>query len=360
VELNSARRAIAAIAVGMMLAIAACGGSSGSKTPTPPPSDAPADITPPPTSVGIDLGNDIPPAAGATPTPFFPTTTAGLPPHPACDAPRPHAAGDSNETLASGGIDRTYNLHVPPSYDGKRQTPLELTLHGFGSNARQQAIYSQMPAKGDREGFIVVSPNGAGTPQHWNYPGLDGADDIAFMRDLLDRIEADLCIDQAWVFVTGMSNGAAFSSFVACAMPDRITAIAPVAATAYPNSCTTDRAIPVISFRGTDDACVPYGGGTSQCGQMLPVKPAEDAAAAWAAHDGCNSTPASQPYSAHVRTIAYSECRDDAAVVLFVVDGGGHTWPGSIDVPRLGATTHEVNATDQIWEFFAAQASLRR
>src|SRR4029079_6232387 len=101
---------------------------------------------------------------------------------------------------------------------------------------------------------------------------------IAFVRDLLDKVESDLCVDPKWVFATGMSNGAAFPSLLACAMPDRITAIAPVAATVYPQACGADRAIPVISFRGTEDPCVPYGGGTSQCGQMLPVKPAEDAA----------------------------------------------------------------------------------
>jgi polyhydroxybutyrate depolymerase len=262
--------------------------------------------------------------------------------------------------LQSGGIERTYILHVSPSYDGTRQTPLVLNLHGFGSNARQQAIYSGFPGKSDREGFIVVTPDATGTPKHWNYPGLGGADDIGFMRDLLDRVEADLCIDAKRVFVSGMSNGAAMSSFIACAMPDRITAIAPVAASVFARTCTGVRAIPTISFRGTEDPCVPFEGGTSKCGQFLPVVAAKDAMRAWAEHNRCNVTPAEQQFSAHVNTITYSECSDGAAVVLFVIDGGGHTWPGSIDVPRLGATSHEVNATDEIWQFFAAQGNLRR
>jgi len=46
-------------------------------------------------------------------------------------------------------------------------------------------------------------------------------------------------------------------------------------------------------------------------------------------------------------------------VVLYTIDGGGHTWPGAIAVPRLGATTQEVNATDEMWSFFVAQGSLR-
>ena len=58
----------------------------------------------------------------------------------------------------------------------------------------------------------------------------------------------------------------------------------------------------------------------------------------------------------HVRTIAYSECDENTAVLLYAVEGGGHTGPGSIDVPRLGAVTNEIDATDLLWEFFEAQA----
>ncbi len=329
--------------------LAACGGSSGDSTPTPEASSPGGAAT---------ASSD-----NATSEPARTTAAASTPDiaaRAACAVAKPHAVGDSNETLPSGGLERTYILHVPPQYDGTRETPLVLNLHGFGSNARQQAIYSGFPAKGDHEGFIVVTPNGTGAPQHWNYPGLPGTDDIAFIRELLDRLESDLCIDAKRVFVSGMSNGAAMSSFVACAMPDRITAIAPVAASVFARTCPGVGAIPIISFRGTDDFCVPFEGGTSQCGQQFPVVAAKDAMKSWAEHDGCSMTPAEQQFSANVDTIAYSECADDTAVVLFIIKGGGHTWPGAIDVPRLGATTHEVNATDEIWQFFVGQGNLRR
>lgn len=321
----------------------ACGGG-GSNREAAPALDAPGDVP------------------SSTPAPAASVTNAGAspPPPPACAGAKPHTTGDADQHLSSGGLDRTYILHVPPQYDGTRSLPLVLNLHGYGSNARQQAIYSRLPAKGAKEGFIVVSPDGTGDQHHWNYPGLGGVDDIAFVRDLLDRVESDLCVDEKRVFVAGISNGAAFASFVACAMPERITAIAAIAATAYPAACPAAAVIPIISFRGTEDPCVPYNGGTSQCGQRLPVQPAEDAMRAWAQHDGCNPDPSMQPYTDGVRTIAYSECTNDAAAVLFVVEGGGHTWPGSIDVPRLGVTTHKLDATDQLWQFFAAQGNLRR
>ena len=52
--------------------------------------------------------------------------------------------------------------------------------------------------------------------------------------------------------------------------------------------------------------------------------------------------------------MAYSECRDEVAVLLYIVEGGGHTWPGAADVARLGNVTQEIDATDLIWEFFEA------
>lgn len=330
---------------------AGCGSGGGSSTTTPAGNASPAATA----TAFFDTNASPEPSSAATPE-----TAADMAARASCAAVKPHAAGDTTETMQSGGIDRTYILHVPALYDGTRETPLVINLHGFGSNARQQAIYSGFPDKADNEGFIVVTPNGTGSPQHWNYPGLGGADDIAFMGDLLDRVEADLCIEVKRVFVSGISNGAAMASFIACAMPDRISAIAPVAASVFPRTCTGAAPVPIISFQGTDDPCVPFNGGTSKCGQALPVPATKDAILNWATHDGCNTTPAEQQFSPHVSTIAYSECTDDAAVVLFVIDGGGHTWPGSIDVPRLGVTSHEVNATDEIWEFFVAQGNLRR
>jgi len=40
-------------------------------------------------------------------------------------------------------------------------------------------------------------------------------------------------------------------------------------------------------------------------------------------------------------------------VILYVIDGGGHTWPGrQWPVPLLGRSTRDVAANDLIWEFF--------
>src|SRR3954453_3178070 len=108
--------------------------------------------------------------------------------------------GEHTRTLASGGLERTYLVHVPRSYDGKRPYPVVLVFHGGGSNARQWIPFCGLDGKADRAGFIAVYPNGTGKVIQgyevlgWNggprRPGGDGpeankVDDVGFTGALL-------------------------------------------------------------------------------------------------------------------------------------------------------------------------------
>jgi polyhydroxybutyrate depolymerase len=90
----------------------------------------------------------------------------------------------------------------------------------------------------------------------------NGVDDVAFTRGMLDRLEADLCVDPRRVFATGMSNGGFMSHRLACEMSDRIAAVAPVSGVNTLATCTPTRAVSVLDFHGTADPTVPYAGGT--------------------------------------------------------------------------------------------------
>jgi polyhydroxybutyrate depolymerase len=47
---------------------------------------------------------------------------------------------------------------------------------------------------------------------------------------------------------------------------------------------------------------------------------------------------------------SWSGC--DASTDFYVIENGGHTWPGSIEVPGLGHVTSDISATEIIWEAF--------
>jgi len=261
-------------------------------------------------------------------------------------------AGDYAETIASSGQMRHYRLHVPPSYQPGRAWPLVISLHGFNSNGTQQERFSKMSVKADQAEFIAVYPEGLGNPQAWYFgPGDEGVADLDFMRDLIRHLEGQLSIDSARVYATGISNGGEMTNRLGCELSDQVTAIAPVSG-GYPRAeaCRPSRPVPVVAFHGTADNLLPYEG-LGQGKLMLPVP---EWAAGWAARNGCNTTPAVTFQRSQVTGQTWENCSEGADVVLYTVVGGGHSWPGSDIAPESGITTQDINATDVIWDFFAA------
>jgi polyhydroxybutyrate depolymerase len=303
-------------------------------------------------------------------TPF--TQTIGSP---GCSPSRPHGSGTSAETITTGDGQRSYRLHVPPSYTGSNAVPLLFNVHGATSNATAQEVYSGFSAKADVEGFIVVYPEGVITAAipytHFNawMFGSPEPNDVGFIDTLLDSLELQLCIDTSRVFSTGISNGAMLSVRLACSLSNRIAAIAPVAGAYYAPDfvnvptevCPGTTAVPVIAFHGTADTIVPFNGGlggvSGTTNFRLPVDNntvAEDVMADWSAHNRCTSGRQESQVDTEIRLIRYDSCARGATVELYAVDGGGHTWPGSFDVPHLGYTTRQISATDLMWAFFSA------
>jgi polyhydroxybutyrate depolymerase len=269
----------------------------------------------------------------------------------------PVPTGVSEGEIEVNGLTRSYRLYIPSCYDPSQPVPLVFSLHGFTSNPEQQAHYSGFDALADEEGFIAVYPRGSGAPLRWN-AGIDGlntgdtVDDVAFISALIEHLYQTLWIDPARIYMTGLSNGGGMSHRLACALADRVAAIGTVAG-AYPsldqNDCTPSRPVPVIAFHGTADPIVPYEGN-----RYLP--PITDWAAAWAARNGCDAAPADLPASGSVTGVRYGGCDADAEVILYTVDGGGHTWPGGPALPVFitGPTSSVIDASRVMWAFFQA------
>jgi polyhydroxybutyrate depolymerase len=256
------------------------------------------------------------------------------------------ASGITVRTIESSGLERSFRLVVPDGIDTTGPVPLVLNFHGLGSNAGEQEAYTSMIAKAEEQGFITAA--GEGTNESWNAGQVccgpanqEGIDDVQFVRDMVAAISAEYCIDPARIYATGMSNGGFLSNRLACEAADLIAAVAPVASFLGFASCTPSRPVPIMMFNGTEDALVPYAAASGSYD-------------AWAELNGCSGAPETVFANGDSSCVAYSACADGATTTFCTVDGGGHTWPGGIPIPRLGFTTSDLAATDAMWDFFAA------
>lgn len=269
-------------------------------------------------------------------------------------------AGSEWQKMTSDGVERTYLRHIPPGYDPAQTAPLILSLHGFTSNGDQQARLSDWNTIADVEHFVVVYPQATGRPSRW-YAGradfigqnADKIDDVQFIRDLIGTLEQDLCIDSTRIYVTGMSNGGGMTNRLACELADKIAAVGMVAGayTTLPDGCNPTRPIPVIAFHGTADPLVNYKGD-----KRSGFPPIQTWAADWADRNGCDSKPDIIPATGDASGLHYQHCKANADVILYTIDGGGHTWPGSPlgKLRLLGKTSTDINASAVMWDFFKA------
>lgn len=258
----------------------------------------------------------------------------------------------------SSGEHRTYVLHVPPRYAGGAPVPLVISLHGAGLWGAGQRDISGWNAVADREGFIVAYPTGAAGsgPRIWRTDGGPRlAADVRFIADLVDTLSAHYAIDQRRIFVNGFSNGGGMAFALSCTLGDRIAAVGLVGAAHLLRFdwCPDRRPVPVVSFHGTDDRAAPYRGGTSWVAEdRFPSIP--DWTAKWARRNGCAATAGEWQVAPDIMRIEYPNCANGAGVLLYRIDGGGHTWPGGDPLPEwfVGRTTQSISATDLMWEFF--------
>jgi len=137
--------------------------------------------------------------------------------------------------------------------------------------------------------------------------------------------------------------------------------------------------LPVGTARARNDATQTTGGTTHTTGSdgaaaaasgnrtadTTTGKPAAGKPAAGEpdASDSLANSPDAGPSIAHGNTTS-GPTAGGAEVLLYVIEGGGHTWPGRLffshfEAPRwmrklspLGRTTLDIDATDLMWDFF--------
>ncbi len=286
-------------------------------------------------------------------------------PSPGCSPATAPCHGEG--TLVAAGRDRSFRYHIPAARDGAPK-PLLIALHGHGSDGRGMARLTHLDDVADEGGFVVAYPDGY--DKQWNdsrgttSPAQAGVDDIAFISALIDHAGRSFSVDPRRVYVTGMSNGAMMTHRIGCELAAKVAGIAPVAGPLPERgapTCAPAKPLPVVMFHGTEDRLVPYDGGAVMTTTRGSVLSAPATLAKWAALDGCpaasttTTEPDLDPTDGTRVTRRQHTCPGGNAVVLYTIDGGGHTWPGGpqyLPAMMVGRASRDVDASRTIARFF--------
>jgi polyhydroxybutyrate depolymerase len=176
---------------------------------------------------------------------------------------------------------------------------------------------------------------------------------VGFIRAVVAEVEKQHAVDPKRVYATGISNGGMLSYRLACEASDLFAAIGPVAGIVEIVDCKPTHPVAVIDFQGTDDENVPLNGGIGkkEVGRKEDRRPVQYSIDLWVKADGCSVTVKSEYPDIHLTN--YAGCQDNAAVDYYVIQGGGHAWPGGQQMASfLDKPNPDIPATALIWSFF--------
>lgn len=279
-------------------------------------------------------------------------------------------------SISVGGLERTYIIYIPSSYEPSKPIPMVILFHGGSGTGQgmEKLTLGGLNRIADREGFVVLYPDGI--EKHWNDGrGLqayrahrENIDDVGFISALIDHLIRTLNVYATRIYAAGISNGGQFSQRLACELSDRIAAIGVVAIQLpehFPPVCAPNRPVSVLMMPGTEDPLVPWEGGEigfkrgRKFGRVLSVS---ESIRFWTAKNRCPPSPMityepdrDPKDGTRVRREIYGPCSQETEVLLYAIEGGGHTWPGGdqyLPAWIVGRTSRDIDANEVTWDFF--------
>jgi polyhydroxybutyrate depolymerase len=279
-----------------------------------------------------------------------------------------------DKTITVDGKTRTYIIHLPWNFQAINKAPILFALHGSGGKSEETQRLYQLDPLADKYGWIVIYPQAI--YKNWNIPGISSygdvdtnANDLHFISALIDSASTFYKGDTTRVYVTGLSRGGKFALYLAFKLNSRIRAVAPVCASIPKNMEAEyhfNKPMPVLLINGTADPLVNYNGGYGRLnvgqniGPGFDMMPTEELVNKLRTLNKCDTTVliTKLPDNNAGDDCTAIKCfyESSSAPVEFIkVNGGGHTWPGSLQyLPKfiIGNVCRDFNASDEIFNFF--------
>ncbi len=282
---------------------------------------------------------------------------------------------DPEFSLMHDDLIRKYKVHLPAGYDREKSYPVVIYVHGGGGDMRA-AYMDNVDKAADKFGFILAIPEGTGEVKlgrlrgTWNGGSwaegscCGNADDIGFISKMIDELKIKFNVDAKRIYATGISNGGLMTNRIGCELSEKVAAIAVVAPAAVESACHPSRPMPVMDIQGTADPLNPPDGSEpkgifakdsgSPLGMPYKRMTCYQVVDTWKNIDKCSSQETVTYENGKAKCISCNDCADGAEVVLCIVKGMGHTYPGGaqyLPAKIVGPVSNDISF-DQIWEFF--------
>jgi len=294
------------------------------------------------------------------------------------------AVGLVTKIIEVDGSSRRYAIYIP-RYLGTSPVPLVMELGGgqvyiedmTGENGNVSPHKLWMDLAEANHFIVVYSeglPGASGKPT-WNdcranFTVNSNADDVNFISSLVDNLLLNYNIDQSRIYSSGPSNGGFMVLRLAVELSDKI-AVVSAAIAAMPDSSECIQAqhpISVLFMNGTNDNYVPYNGGTignSSVHDHGSTYSTEESVLVWTAFNQTDSIPDVYEFpdldaddGGQVTRYTYSNGTEGTQVVLYKVNGGGHSAPSireqfsNLFELIFNKQNHDIEMTTKVWEFF--------
>lgn len=276
---------------------------------------------------------------------------------------------EAEGTLPFQGAARRFVLVAP--HPAKGPVPLVVALHETGQTIAAFRRSLHFDAIAEREGIAVVYPEAIDL--RWSYgraiwqpmPTVNGepADDLGFVTALIDWLVADGIADPTRIYVTGSSRGGLMTYTLACAIPDRLAAAAPLISGMTDlqiEDCRPSREVPLIVLNGNAGFSHSYDGWISDNGRLTSVP---ETLEFWRRRRGCRDQtyrylPDRDPKDeTRIAVLDYVKCESPAMLRLYRVENGGHTLPSFAPIEKPPADpswrrSRDMETAEELWAIF--------
>jgi poly(hydroxyalkanoate) depolymerase family esterase len=284
---------------------------------------------------------------------------------------------------------RSYYVYTPAGYTTTQRVPLIVMLHGCGGNAIDFSNTTQMNSLADTKQFIVAYPQQSSTYNGcwvWTSPanqarGSGEAAIIAGITQTVIAATAQWNVDTSRVYIVGFSAGAGMAVVMAATYPDLYAAMGQSAGyeykaltngvvgpylgsggpdpilqgrAAFDAMGSRARAVPVITFHGTQDTTVPPINGDQVIRQWMETDRLAEGGGYNASFSVPSATVTGQVPGGHPYTVrSWNDNASNLVEEYWTVTGMAHAWSG-------GSTTGSYadpggpSASQGMYTFFMA------